>query len=169
MKKKEAQKPRDLDDWEWTTLVASWRYYEYRRTITSSMFPHDIIDRFFAPGNGYSDKARDMIAAQFTETDHRSGESDWIDEVHLDCCDKRSWCMFYAFLKAYRDGFTDVTSEYKKGRRKVRSTEKCFMCEYTGKYHPVSTYMKAGPDREAYCVPEMIVETKPHGKEEQHA
>ena len=32
MKKK--NKKKILTDWDWTTLVAAWRYYEHRNTIT---------------------------------------------------------------------------------------------------------------------------------------
>ena len=44
--KKDTQK-KALTDWDWTTLVAAWRYYEHGHTITSAMFPHEIVTRFF--------------------------------------------------------------------------------------------------------------------------
>ena len=44
---KEKTKKKTLTDWDWTTLVAAWRYYEHGHTITSAMFPHEIVTRFF--------------------------------------------------------------------------------------------------------------------------
>ena len=38
---------KTLTDWDWTTLVAAWRYYEHGHTMASAMFPHEIVRRFF--------------------------------------------------------------------------------------------------------------------------
>ena len=43
---------KTLTDWDWTTLVAAWRYYEHGHTIASAMFPHDIVFGFFAGDYG---------------------------------------------------------------------------------------------------------------------
>ena len=39
---RKVKKLKFLDDWEWTTLVAAWRYFEHRMTIASASFPEDI-------------------------------------------------------------------------------------------------------------------------------
>ena len=39
---RKARKLKFLDDWEWTTLVAAWRYFEHRMTIASASFPEDV-------------------------------------------------------------------------------------------------------------------------------
>ena len=41
------KKLKQLTDWDWTTLVAAWRYYQYRSTIVSATFPRDIYERYF--------------------------------------------------------------------------------------------------------------------------
>ena len=58
MKKK--NKKKILSDWDWMTLVAAWRYYEHRNTIT---FPHEIVTRFFT--GEYDEKSCIRIARQF--------------------------------------------------------------------------------------------------------
>ena len=30
------KKQKKLSDWDWTTLVASWRYYEHRNKFTAA-------------------------------------------------------------------------------------------------------------------------------------
>ena len=61
MKKK--NKKKILSDWDWMTLVAAWRYYEHRNTITAAMFPHEIVTRFFT--GEYDEKSCIRIARQF--------------------------------------------------------------------------------------------------------
>ena len=56
-------KKNKLTDWDWTTLVAAWRYYEHRNTITAAMFPHEIIKRFFT-GKYYAESCK-RISHQF--------------------------------------------------------------------------------------------------------
>ena len=44
---KKNTKKKTLTDWDLKTLVASWRYYEHGHTISSCMFPHEIVKRIF--------------------------------------------------------------------------------------------------------------------------
>ena len=43
---RKVRKLKFLDDWEWTTLVAAWRYFEHRMTIASASFPEDVVRRY---------------------------------------------------------------------------------------------------------------------------
>lgn len=54
------KKQKKLSDWDWTTLVAAWRYYEHGHSITSAMFPHEIVKRFFT--GDYDDESCKRIA-----------------------------------------------------------------------------------------------------------
>lgn len=102
------KKPIDkLTNWEWTTLVAAWRYYEYGRTIVSATFPEDIIKRFFQ--GAYSTRVCKQIARQFAETDHGiRGEEDWTKDKYLLDCDKLPWTKFFRFCQGYVTGFHKV-------------------------------------------------------------
>ena len=42
-----SKKLKRLTDWDWATLVAAWRYYQYRSTIVSATFPQNIYERYF--------------------------------------------------------------------------------------------------------------------------
>lgn len=107
MKKKE-KKIEVLSNWEWTTLVAAWRYYELRATIASATFPEDVVRRFWGSGK-YSDSVLRQIANQFANIDHgRDGESYWTKDRTIGDCDRKSWCVFYAFCKGWCEGFTTV-------------------------------------------------------------
>ena len=117
--KNQTQK-KTLTDWDWTTLVAAWRYYEHGHTIASAMFPHDIILRFFT--GEYDEESCRRIARQFVENDHRTGPDDkisgWVGDDIYCGCDRRAWRLFYSYLYAYLYGFktATVTIDGKSGR-----------------------------------------------------
>ena len=100
-------KNNKLTDWDWTTLVAAWRYYEHGHTITSAMFPHEIVMRFFT-GN-YDEESCRRIANQFVNIDHYSGPDDevsgWVGDGTFDDCDRRAWRLFYFYLSEWLVGF----------------------------------------------------------------
>lgn len=100
--KNEAKK-KTLTDWEWTTLVASWRYYEHRHTIASAMFPHEIVKRFFT--GAYDEKLCKLIARQFVEIDHKDGPDDkmsgWVGDKSYGECYRKAWRLFFYYLKAW--------------------------------------------------------------------
>lgn len=127
---------KKLTDWDWTTLVASWRYYEYRSTIASSMFPEEIIERFFS--GEYSDESCMRIANQFAKIDHgRNGEEDWHDKLLMNC-DIGPWTTFYAFCEAYCNGFTPI----KIKNNGKEETFRGFYCRTTGHWHDADMYIK---------------------------
>ena len=104
--KKETQK-KTLTDWDWVTLVAAWRYYEHGHSITSHLFPEDIVKRFFR--GRYDDKSCHRIARQFVEIDHCNGPNDkidgWVGEDLYCSSDRRAWRLFYFYLSAWLYGF----------------------------------------------------------------
>ena len=104
-------KKNKLTDWDWTTLVAAWRYYEHRNTITAAMFPHKIVMRFFT--GKYDDESCERIAHQFVEIDHYYGPDDkisgWVGDDIYCGCDRRAWRLFYFYLKACLCGFSKAT------------------------------------------------------------
>ena len=116
--KKKTQKNK-LTDWDWTTLVASWRYYEHGHTITSVMFPHEIVKRFFT--GKYDDDSCKRIAHQFVEIDHDNGPDDrisgWVGDDSFGEIDRMAWRLFYSYLYAYLYGFktSKVTLDGKIG------------------------------------------------------
>lgn len=126
-----------LSNWEWSTLVASWRYYEYRSTIASATFPEDIVERYWRSGK-YDAKVLGLIARQFAKVDHGlRGESDWSDSLmKLQKCDATPWCLFFAFCNAWCDGF-------RKFRLKDGSEVELFYCDYTKHWHPKVNYIDA--------------------------
>lgn len=145
---------------EWDCLVAAWRYYEYRTTASSAGFPGDIIDRYFAPANEYNAASRKGIAEQFANVDHyRNGEDDWIKLNALMECDKRPWCKFYAFCRAYIYGFSTVVLDGKIGGKKVHEEPKCFFCKFTNHWYPVDLYL-SNPEAEGFCNESFIKEVK---------
>lgn len=159
MKKKE-KKIEVLSDWEWTTLVAAWRYYELRSTIASGMFPEDVVRRFFGSGK-YSDAVLRQIANQFANIDHGlDGEAYWMDDKTIMDCDRKPWCLFYAFCKGWCDGFTTVVldCDTQDGLHLHEELE-CFWCEYTGKWHPVDKYI-SNPHYHRWCAEEFITEVR---------
>ena len=146
------KKPIDkLTDWEWTTLVASWRYYENRMTIASAMFPEDIIERFFR--GAYSKRICKQIANQFAIIDHGiSGEEDWSRSKYLRDCDKLPWTKFFRFCQGYVEGFCTVALRNGKYYEAVDA----FHVEWNDRWYPVNEYT-ARPHLEQYCAPEHIV------------
>lgn len=118
-----SRKLKKLSDWDWTTLVASWRYYEHRHTIAASMFPHEIITRFFT--GKYEQESCRRIARQFVEIDHYDGPdsriSGWVGDSTLGECDCRAWRLFYFYLSSWISGFktANVTIEGRSLRVEV--------------------------------------------------
>lgn len=126
-----AKKLKKLSDWDWTTLVAAWRYYEYRSTIVSATFPQDIYNRFFT--GDYDDESCRRIAHQFYSTDHgRDGEAAWHGKSFSDI-DAKPWTAFYAFCKAYCEGFAKVHT-------KDGSAHEAFYCETFKQWIPREKY-----------------------------
>lgn len=135
---KQAPKKK-LTDWDWKTLVAAWRYYEHRHTITSSMFPHEIVKRFFT--GEYDDKSCKRIAYQFVNNDHYCGPDDeysgWTGDDARGECYHKAWRMFYFYLKAWLEGFTaaKVTLDGKSAHMDVfRAYGKWYSREVYEKY-----------------------------------
>ena len=99
---------KTLTDWDWTTLVAAWRYYEHGHTIASAMFPHEIVTRFFT--GKYEQESCLRIARQFVEVDHRLGPDHkydgWVGDDAFGASDRKAWRLFYFYLCAWNYGFT---------------------------------------------------------------
>lgn len=146
------KKPIDkLTDWEWITLVASWRYYENRMTIASATFPENIIKRFFQ--GSYSKRVCEQIARQFAETDHgMRGEEDWTKDKYLRDCDKLEWTKFFRFCQGYVRGFHKVVLEIDDFSEEVDA----FHVDWNDRWYPAKEYLEC-PYREIYCYPEYIV------------
>lgn len=104
MKKSEK---KSLNNWDWLTLVAAWRYYEHRSSIVSATFPHDIVTRFFT--GRYDEESCKRIAHQFVMIDHRKGPDDkitgWVGDDIFCSSDRRAWRLFYFYLSAVLVGF----------------------------------------------------------------
>ena len=100
---KNESKKKTLTDWDWTTLVAAWRYYEHGHTIASAMFPQEIVKRFFT--GEYDEESCRRIARQFVEIDHRNSPDDkiygWVGDDAFGASDRKSWRMFYFYLFAW--------------------------------------------------------------------
>ena len=112
------KKLKQLTDWDWTTLVAAWRYYQYRSTIVSATFPQNIYERYFTGEYVPEDCFR--IAYQFYSIDHgRDGEADWQGQSVIYA---KPWTAFFAFCKAYCEGFARL-------RLKDGSIHEAFYCE----------------------------------------
>ena len=139
-------KKKKLTDWDWTTLVAAWRYYEHGHTITSYMFPHEIVTRFFT--GEYDNDSCKRIAHQFVEIDHDNGPDDkisgWVGDGTFCDCDCRAWRMFYSYLYAYLYGFNTakVTLDGKSGLVEVFCAD--------GKWYAREGYEKFGEDVSPY-------------------
>ena len=139
-KKKEPELIEHLSMWDWDTLVASWRYYEYGMTATSNGFPHDIVSRFWGEGNIYSDKVRDTIADQFVNVDHyKNGEHDWDDKGMA--CDRREWKSFYRFCEAWLNGFTKIWIKSVDGKKILRDG---FHTDLDDRWYDKDTYIAHG-------------------------
>ena len=139
-------KKNKLTDWDWTTLVAAWRYYEHRSTITAAMFPHEIVKRFFT--GRYDNESCRRIARQFVEIDHSNGPDDKISGLVEDGtfgdCDRRAWRLFYFYLSAWLGGFktAKVTLDGKSGRVEVFRAD--------GKWYAREGYERFGADVSPY-------------------
>ena len=146
------KKPIDkLIDWEWTTLVASLRYYEYGQTIVSATFPEDVIKRFFQ--GAYSTRICRQIANQFAVTDHGiRGEDGWAKDRYLRDCDKLPWIKFFRFCQGYITRFHKVVLRSEDVQIEVDA----FRVDWNDRYYPVKEYLEY-PYREIYCAPEFIV------------
>lgn len=155
--KKQKKQIDTLSNWEWSVLVAAWRYYEFRQTIASATFPEDIIERYWGSGK-YADKVLNQIARQFYEIDHRNGEQDWIG-LHIMDCDKRPWCKFCAFCKAWCEGFKTVVLDGDNNGKHIHDEPLCFYCEYTKRWYPKNAYITS-PYHEISCGEEFIKEIK---------
>ena len=155
------KKPIDrLTDWERTTLVASWRYYEYGRTIVSATFPEDMVTRFFQ--GAYSKRICEQIARQFAEIDHGiRGEEDWTKDKYLRDCDKLPWTKFFRFCQGYVSGFHKVALKSDNLQQEVDA----FHVFWNDRWYPVEKYCEC-PHLETYCAPEFIVsiDGKPYEK-----
>ena len=142
---KDTQK-KSLTDWDWMTIVPSWRYYEHGHTITSSMFPHEIVTRFFT--GKYDDESCRRIAEQFVNVDHYAGPDDeisgWIEDGTFGECDRMAWRLFYFYLCAWIIGFrtAKVTLYGKSGRIKVFSAD--------GMWYAKEGYERFGADVAPY-------------------
>ena len=140
-------KKKSLTDWDWTTLVASWRYYEHRNTITSFMFPHEVVTRFFTGRYDYESCRR--IARQFVEIDHKDGPDDkmsgWVGDDAFGASDRKAWRLFYFYLFAWHYRWFSkarVTIGGKSGHVEVFNAD--------GKWYAREGYEKFGADVAAY-------------------
>lgn len=154
-----------LSGWEWTTLVAAWRYYEHGHTIVSATFPRDIVERFWGDGNPYTDNVRDTIANQFALIDHGlDGEGDWTrwlkpDDKGVFDCDCSAWTTFFQFCRGWIDGYTELTVSNGKRTERV----KAFYTAFTKKWVPVEGYIKHG---QSVYVPEEYIKKNTKAKGE---
>ena len=152
------RKIETLSMWDWTVLVAAWRYYENRHTIASVGFPDDIIERYFGPRGkkDYTDDVRKTIANQFANVDHYSrGLDDWKDDGFLmSANDFVPWRRMYCFLKAYADDSFRTVVACRDGKTEEI---KCF--EYDGEYYPADKYVEH-PGSGWRVAPEFIKEVK---------
>ena len=133
-------KKNKLTDWDWTTLVAAWRYYEHGHTITSAMFPHEIVTRFFT--GKYDNESCRRIANQFVNIDHDNGPdnkiSGWAGNGWFVESNRMAWRLFYFYLMAWLVEFATakVTLGGKSGRVEV------FLAD--GKWYAREGYEKFG-------------------------
>lgn len=139
-------KKKTLTDWDWTTLVAAWRYYEHRNTISSAMFPHEVVERFFT--GAYDEESCRRIARQFVDVDHYNGPDDkmsgWVGDDAFGECDRKAWRLFYFYLNAWIHGFAKakVKISGKRGLIKVFCAD--------GKWYARKGYEMFGADVAPY-------------------
>ena len=142
---------KTLTDWDWTTLVAAWRYYEHGHTIASAMFPHEIVNRFFT--GEYDVNSCKRIARQFVYVDHFDGPDDkmsgWVGDDAFGASDRRAWRLFYFYLFAWHCGFKSakVMIGGKSGHVEVFNAD--------GKWYSRIGYEKFGADVSPYKVNEI--------------
>lgn len=159
-----------LSDWEWTTLVGAWRYYESRCSISAARFPGDVVKRFWGSGR-YATDALDRIARQFAVIDHGiNGEMDWNPSAMS--VGHEPWVKFFAFCKAWNDtkrGFSlvavkdgvdtsigvtlppFVVTKFGDGRNGIP----CFRCETNNRLCPAVEYVSR-PQCEVYMDEDMV-------------
>lgn len=155
------KRKKKMTMFEWTTLVGAWRYYEKRATIASATFPADIVEHYWGSGR-YDDADLHQIANQFAEIDHGSdGEAYWSEDKTIHDCDRKAWCKFYAFCKAYCNGFSTVVLNGKNmyGDH-IHEEPQCFRCEYTGRWYSVADYI-SNPHLEKWCNQRLIKKIVP--------
>ena len=139
-------KKKSLTDWDWTTLVAAWRYYEHGHTIVSAMFPHEIVKRFFT--GEYDEESCRRIARQFVDVDHLTGQDDyisgWVGDDAFGESDRKAWRLFYFYLSAWLYGFkpAKVTIGCQRG------PEDMFQAD--GKWYAKEGYERFGADVSPY-------------------
>lgn len=161
-----------LSDWEWTTLVGAWRYYEPRNSITAVQFPADIVMRYWGSGR-YSTDVLDRIAWQFAACDYGcDGDERW-DAMNIKY-GQAGWEKFYSFCKAWNDkerGFTIVAAKdgidtsidltrppcTASTVRNVREGIPCFRSVATGCLYSLSDYIRH-PSQSIYMVEEKVEE-----------
>lgn len=154
-------KIKHLSEWDWTTLVASWRYFERGHTAASAMFPADIIERFWQ-SEDYSDTTLDRIAHQFAEIDHGlRGEQDWAGMSDFDHkCDAIQWTKFFAFCRAWaKRDFKVVVLDGDFNGKHIHDEPVAFWCETTKRWYPKKEYILS-PLREISCDDNFIREIK---------
>ena len=143
---KNESKKKTLTDWDWTTLVAAWRYYEHGHTIASAMFPHEIVKRFFT--GEYDDESCKRIARQFVLVDHRFGPDNkydgWVGDDAFGASDRKAWRLFYFYLCAWHCEFkpAKVTIGGKSAHVEVFNAD--------GKWYAKEGYEMFGADVAAY-------------------
>ena len=154
-KKTDPNKPLELNDWDWITLVASWRYYEHGSNIVSASFPEDILTRFWrktARGkpNHYSDKARWTIANQFANIDHGTrGEEDWTRFKNvINECYVGPWVRFYRFCEGFANGFHTI-------RTNGGHEYKAFRVELEAEWYEVENYIER--THMGFRIPEEVI------------
>lgn len=112
---------KTLTDWDWTTLVAAWRYYEHGHTIASAMFPHEIVKRFFT--GEYDEESCRRIARQFVDVDHYNGPDDkidgWVGDGAFGASDRKAWRLLYFYLNAWINGFSKAKILGRIGNERV--------------------------------------------------
>ena len=150
-----------LTDWDWTTLVAAWRDYEHRNTITAAMFPHEIVTRFFT--GKYDDDSCKRIAHQFVEIDHNNGPDDkisgWVGDDTFGECYRKSWRLWYFCRVAWLCGFlyVKVTLDGKSGRVEVvRADGKWYAREGYEKFGENVAPYKDSEIEFSYCVCQIV-------------
>ena len=152
---------KTLTDWDWTTLVAAWRYYEHRHTIASAMFPHEVVARFFT--GAYDEESCRRIARQFVEIDHRLGPDDkldgWVGDDAFGECYRKAWRLFYSYLYAYIYGFNTakVTLDGKIGLVEVfRAYGKWYAREGYERFGANVSPYKDSEIEFSYCVCQIV-------------
>lgn len=144
-----------ITDWDWTTLVASWRYYSGGSTIASHMFPQDLVSRYFHPKSHYDTNDRERIIRQFIEVDFPIKEhpKPTDDYNRLD----KEWRIAHAFMTAWLNGFEAVTIKEHGKRNGKKHTLAVF--RYGSRVIPVERYIYH-PYLECYVPDDWIVPSK---------